>query len=109
MANALGTAYAHARLTVSPNPELKITEAMAFPCETRRNDWWELTNTETDPVNLAGYRWNDRPGNIGRADNYECSDPCPGESVISMEGQTPDAFREWWGLENLPPGLKFIT
>jgi len=107
--NSLGTAYAHARLTVSPNPELRITEAMAFPCETRRSDWWELTNTGAEPVNLAGYRWNDRPGNIGGGPTITNAVILgPGESVILTEGQTPDAFREWWGLENLPPGLQFI-
>jgi hypothetical protein len=108
--NALGTVYAHAWLTLSPKPPLKITEAMPFPCETRRSDWWELTNTGTEPVNLAGYRWNDWPGNIGGGPTITNALILgPGESAILMESPTPDSFREWWGVENLPPGLKFIA
>jgi hypothetical protein len=53
MENALETANAFARLSVRPSPRLEITEVMSQACSPRGFDWWELTNTNAEPVNLS--------------------------------------------------------
>jgi hypothetical protein len=72
-------------------------------------DWFELTNLDTNAVNLLGYRFSDRY-------SFELSFPIttpliiePGESIIFVERLTPEEFIEWWGRERLPPGLKITT
>lgn len=110
VSNAAGTINAYARLTVAAKPKLQITEAMAFACDPIGKDWWELTNTGNEPVNLAGYQWNDYPGNVGGGPTITNAVIIePGESIILMENQTPVSFRQWWGTENLPPKLRFIV
>lgn len=108
--NEHGTAYAYATLTVTPKPALKITETMPYTCPGPNNDWWELTNTNDEPVNLTGYRWNDFPYNVGGGPTLtEAMVIQPGESVILMESQTRQSFLEWWGADNLPPNLQCIV
>jgi len=109
VANSKGTNYAYATLTVKEKPRLKITEAMSDGCLPAGNDWWELTNIGDEPVNLCGYRWDDGPGNIGGGPTITNAVIIqPGESVILLEGTTPEFFIEWWGASNLPPGLQII-
>jgi hypothetical protein len=73
------------------------------------HDWWELTNVGTEPVNIAGYRWDDAPGEIGGGPTITNAVIVqPGESIIFLESQTPESFRAWWGEQNLPKNLKFI-
>jgi hypothetical protein len=109
MTNPLGTNYAYAWLTVKPPPRLRITEAMSQACSLDSPDWWELTNTGDEPVNLYGYRWDDWPGNIGGGPTITNTIILqPGESVILLEGGTPEDFIRWWGADNLPPNLQFI-
>jgi hypothetical protein len=111
--NLLGTNHAFARLIVqaeSDRPRLKITEAMSASCFVAE-DWWELTNVGEKPANLYGYRWDENPGVIGGGptitDNITIQ---PGESIIFLEGHTPEFFiHHWWGASNLPPGLQIIT
>ena len=82
---------------------------MSLACDLDRFDWWELTNTGEEPVNLYGYRWDDWPSTIGGGPTITNTVILqPGESVILMEGATPDDFIRWWGAENLPPNLQFI-
>jgi hypothetical protein len=108
--NIHGKIYAYARLTLAPKPQLRITEAMPLPCELTRHDWWELTNIGPEPVNLAGYRWDDGPGVIGSGPTITNAVIIqPGESIIFLESQTPESFRSWWGEENLPKNLRFIV
>jgi hypothetical protein len=99
-----------ATLTVKKDkPKLKITEVMA---DSRfvYQDWWELTNVGDEAVDLYGFRWDDRPGNLGGGPTVNTSVIVqPGESVIILEGLTPEFFiSEWWGAHNLPPGLQFV-
>jgi hypothetical protein len=108
--NKWGVTNAYAAVTVKPNPRLKITEAMSFPRGLQHWDWWELTNLEDQPLNLYGFRWDDTPGNIGGGPTITNDITIqPGESVIVMEGQTAPAFLRWWGPDNLPSNLQFIT
>ena len=62
-------------------------------------DWWELTNTGPDSVNLLGYSWDDnheRPGQ-NMFGNVSIS---PGESIIILndQGANVPAWRQNWRL-----------
>ncbi len=113
IANALCSADASARLNVVPVPSLIVTEAMTFPTNRtalKHDTWWELTNAGTNAVNLLGYRWDDYPPSLERVTTVT-NDLilAPGKSVIFVSTMSPDAFRRWWGEENLPAGLPIIT
>ncbi len=108
--NSLGTTTAVARLIIRPTPRLAITEVMAWACSALNRDWWELTNTNMEPVNLRGYRWDDGTFSIGGGPTIT-NDVIvqPGASVIFLENQTAASFIQWWGALNLPPDLQFVT
>jgi hypothetical protein len=118
--NSNGTTNAFARLTVKPSPRLEITEVMARACpvlDRADRDWWELTNTNAEPVNLCGYRWDDGTATAASSQPSIGGGPTitndviiqPGESVILLESQTVESFVQWWGASNLPPNLRFVT
>jgi hypothetical protein len=108
--NELGADYASGTLTVQPKPQLRITEAMALACHGTAWDWWELTNTGGEPVNVTGYRWNDTPGNVGGGPVITNAAVIrPGESVILLESRTRESFLQWWGPRNLPLNLQCIV
>jgi hypothetical protein len=111
--NTLCMTNISARLTVVPVPNLRITEAMSFPANRfvlGHNTWWELTNADTNAVNLHGYRWDDKvpslEGAVMVTNNIILA---PGKSAIFLSSMTPEAFRRWWGEENLPPDLPIIS
>jgi hypothetical protein len=99
---------------VTRRPLLKITEVMSDPSTNGpfrgHNDWWELTNFDDFTVNLRGYRFDDssatRAFAVTFTNNFSIA---PGESVIFVEGATPDAFRAWWGPVNLPANLQIVS
>jgi hypothetical protein len=118
MENSLGTATSLARLTIKPSPSLEITEVMSQACSALDRDWWELTNTGAEPVNLCGYRWDDDSARhpitleLGIGGGSTITNDVtllPGESVILLESQTAESFVQWWGASNLPPNLRFVT
>ncbi len=113
--NTLCTNTATAHLTVTPKPLLQVTEAMSHPSINTivlgHDDWWELTNFDTNAVNLRGCRFNDLPGpSFGGAfvvaNNVMIQ---PGESIIFARGMSPETFKDWWGEENLPENIQIIT
>ena len=55
--NSLGSTSACARLTVTRQPDLRITEVTGWPMTNAlaREDWFELTNYDTNEVNLLGW------------------------------------------------------
>ena len=111
--NANGMATNSAILTVRTKPDLRITEVMSSAAASPgvpSADWWELTSFETQPVNLAGWRFNDNSG--GLVDPFLIAGPltiAPGESIVFVEELTADEFRNWWGATNLPPGLQVVS
>ena len=110
--NPLCSTNATARLRLVPVPNLIITEAMSSPTNKvvwGHDTWWELTNAGTNAVNLCGYRWDDKPPSLEGA-MVVTNDVIllPGRSAIFVSGMTPDAFRRWWGEENLPEGMPII-
>lgn len=111
--NDQGTASASARLTLVPRPELHITEVMSRAAINEltldRDDWFELTNFDTFPVDLQGYRFRDTPV-------YEVAFVItnaiviqPGESIIFVKSLSRDGFVQWWGADRLPPGVQVVT
>jgi hypothetical protein len=118
--NSNGSTNAFARLTVKLSPQLEITEVMAWACpalDRLDRDWWELTNTNAEPVNLCRYRWDDGTAMGVNSQLAIGGGPTitngviiqPGESVILLESQTAESFVQWWGASNLPPNLRFVT
>lgn len=111
--NSLGSANASAVLAVQRKPSLKITEMFGSASTDTtifgRADWWELTNIDTNIVNLHGYRFDDFPGVLEGAvvvtNNLIIR---PGESVLFIQDMTPEFFVEWWGEENLPEHVQFV-
>jgi len=111
--NDQGTASASARLTIVPRPRLQITEIMTRPGTNElaldQEDWFELTNADTFPVNLQGYRFRD-------TDLYEVAFVItnaiviqPGESIIFVKSLSRDEFVRWWGADRLPPAVQVVT
>jgi hypothetical protein len=111
--NRFGMAVSAANLTVRMRFDLRITEVMPGPALSPglpTADWWELTSFESQPVDMSGWRFNDRVG--GLLDPYTfMSGPIinPGESVVFVEALTAEDFRAWWGENNLPSDLQIIT
>ena len=115
-----------ALLTVAPKPRLVITEMMGGHSTntsvSSHGDWWELTNFDTNAVNLTGYRFDDYPGLLDGAvvitnavvmqpmDIYVTNQVViqPGESILFLSDMTPEAFACWWGEENLPERAQFV-
>ena len=62
ISNSLGVTNASALLTITRRPDLRFTEVMALPVNEKENrhfDWFELTNFDTNTVNLFGWRFSD--------------------------------------------------
>ncbi|HEX7861442.1 MAG TPA: lamin tail domain-containing protein [Verrucomicrobiae bacterium] len=93
-------------------PAVRITEVMSSPSTNTliASDWWELTNFDSEVLELSGWRFNDNTGDA--SDGFIIPDGVtiqPGESIIFVEDLTPDEFRTWWGEANLSPTLQIIT
>ena len=113
--NSAGSTNASATLTVTPKPLLAITEVSSGQATNEagstlgHGDWWELTNLGDFPVDLRGYRFDDSTESLAAA--YTITNEIflqPGESLVLVEGMTDEAFRAWWGPENLPPGQRIL-
>lgn len=112
--NSLCSTQAHARLRIRPRPQLFVTEAMVSPFDgpgvSQHNDWFELTNFGSEPINLKGFRFDDQPGVLASA--VTVTHPvwlAPGQSAIFVSDMHPTAFVQWWGAYNLPPHLPIIS
>ena len=114
--NLAGTTNTAFVLTVTPRPNLAITEVMSSESKGSigstldHSDWWELSNFGNFPVNLQGYRFDDDHDSFSDADTITNNVTiAPGESIVLAEDMTPDQFRTWWGPQNLPANLQIIT
>lgn len=111
--NASGVAISTAALTVRAKPDLRITEVQSSPAPSQNvttADWWELTSFESQPVSLAGWRFNDNAG--GLADAFVLGAGwviAPGESIVLVENLTAAEFRAWWGSNQVPASVRIIT
>jgi hypothetical protein len=109
--NSAGNTNVSATLTVTPKPNLRITEVMTdeAPGGTH-NDWWELSNLGTFPVSLLGFRFDGNPGSL--VDAYTITNNtaiAPNESIVLVEDMTLGEFEAWWGTNQLPSNLQIIT
>ncbi len=112
--NANGSARSVARLAVRERLfDVRITEVMPSQrtgdTNLLKKDWWELTSFDNQPINLAGWRFNDRSGTFSDAFVIPDVTSRPGESIIFVEDLSPDEFQEWWGEQNFAPGTQIIT
>jgi hypothetical protein len=114
--NLVGSTNASLVLTVTPKPNLLITEVMSSEAKGAKGstlatgDWWELSNLGNFPVNLQGYRFDDDHDSFTDAQTITNNVTLiPGESIILVEDMTPGDFRTWWGAQNLPAHLQIIT
>ncbi|HWC61611.1 MAG TPA: immunoglobulin domain-containing protein [Verrucomicrobiae bacterium] len=111
-ANSAGSTNVTVTMTVGQKPRLLITEVMPSGSgETGHADWWELTSFDSRSYNLRGWRWDDSSHSLAPNNAYTFTNDIiihPGESIIFVEGMSPDQFRTWWGT-NLPPNLQIVS
>lgn len=111
--NTNGSATSSAILTVNPKPNLRITEVQSSTAPSPNlpsQDWWEVTSFESQPVSLSGWRFNDSSGDLTDAFTLPADLVInPGETIVFVESLDAAQFRNWWGPDNLRPGLKIVT
>ena len=111
--NTLGKLTNQATLTVTPRPNLVITEVCSAQSTNGNNgghnDWWELSNLDTFAVDLYHYQFDDN--SQLRAAAYTITNHliiAPGESIVFVEGMSPKQFTKWWGAINLKTNLQIV-
>lgn len=116
VSNSAGSTNIAFTLNVTTKPLLVVTEVMSSEATDTNNstldhqDWWELSNLGTFPVNLQGYRFDDNSGSLSFACTItNAATIAPGESIVLVESMSADAFRAWWGLRGLPPNVRIFT
>jgi hypothetical protein len=110
LSNPAGSTNASATLSVTPKPNLVITEVMSSEAtpSTGHADWFELSNFGTFAVDLHGFRMNDAHLLSAAYTITNKTFIKPGESVVFVEGLSAQEFKTWWG-SNLPPNLQIIS
>lgn len=111
--NTLGRLTNQATLTVTPRPNLVITEVHSSPSTNGNagghNDWWELSNLGSFTVDLYHYQFDDssqlRAAAVTFTNHILIA---PGESIVFVESMGPASFRRWWGSVNLKTNLQII-
>ncbi len=115
VSNSAGSTNVSTVLNVTPKPDLVITEVMSGESTNSSNgdvtghgDWFELSNFGNFTVNLYGYRIDDSHNSIAQTASVQDHVFIhPGESVVFVQGMTPDQFRTWWGPQ-LPASVQII-
>jgi hypothetical protein len=107
--NNRGSTNLTATLTVSPWPQLKISEVMADPRFVAGEDWFELTNCGTNSFDLQGCTFSDSTNLTSGFTIRDALSIAPDESVIFVENMDAQQFKNWWGSGNLPPCVQIIT
>ena len=90
--------------------DVRITEVAAWSSGNSPvgADWFELTNTGTSAVSLAGWSMDDSSATPGSAAMAGIASLAAGESAIFIEGDGSQAaaFRTTWFGSNAPAGLQ---
>jgi hypothetical protein len=83
----------------SAGAQLKITEVESAQADGEHEDWWELTNFGSTPLDLMGYKFDDSSASVSTSVTLSTTSLsiAPGESIIFVENLTPELFRAWWG------------
>lgn len=111
ISNAIGVITASARLTVTPRPQLRFTEVMPEPAnleDNRHFGWVELTNYDTNTVNLRGWRFSEEDSLEDALTITNDLILHPGESVVLAERLDQRLFTRWWGA-GLPQVFNIYT
>jgi uncharacterized protein YjiK len=95
-------------------PPVTISEAVSWGNDnaTYKADWFEVTNTGTTPVDLAGWKVDDDSNTIDKAVALTgVGTLAPGESAVFVEGTdaTVAAFRSAWFGARPPADLRIGT
>jgi hypothetical protein len=113
VSNSQGKLTNQATLTVTPRPNLVITEVCSSQSTNGdaggHNDWWELSNLDSFAVDLYHYQFDDTSAQ--RLLGFTVTNHiiiAPGESVVFVEGMSPNSFRKWWGAVNLKTNLQIV-
>ena len=106
MSNYLQAMIGAVLITASAQAQLRITEVEPAQADGLHQDWWELTNLGSTPVDLMGFKFDDSSATIANSVTLSTASLviAPGESMIFVDTLTPDLFRAWWG-----PGLDLNT
>jgi MYXO-CTERM domain-containing protein len=105
--NKIIIASALALLASAASAQLRITEVApqttSGTSSLINGDWWELTNTGTSPINLAGYAWADTEDNGTfpiDINFFPAITINAGESFVILEelASSEAAWRTNWGL-----------
>src|SRR5688572_2676908 len=110
--NSVGSTTASAVLTVTPRPRLVFTEVMVTPAnadENRHFAWVELTNQDTNTVNLLGWRFAEEYSFLRAHTITSNLTLRPSESVVLAERLDERRFAAWWGRAGLPEMFKLYT
>lgn len=110
--NDQGNISTSAVLTIGGAAALRVTEIMAQagPGNANSADWWELSSFDTQPVSLAGWKFNDDGGGLATAFTLPAGlSIAPGESIIFVEELTAAQFRAWWGEAAIPSSVQIVT
>lgn len=112
ISNALGSTNVSALLTVTRRPDLRFSEVMALPANEEQNrhfDWFEVTNFDTNAVDLLGWRFSDHTAFARVFTITNALTLQPGESALFAERLDARLFAAWWGADSLPEDLKLVT
>lgn len=113
--NPAGSVIATTQIAADPGAtpvHLTVTEILSSsvhgPDNEINGDWWELTNTDSAPLDLTGFSWDDSRDLPGQA-VFPPLVLAAGESIVILdEDDDSEAarFREAWGL---PAGARILT
>ena len=112
ISNVVGSTRAAATLAVSHWPDLRFTEVMAVPAKAEQNrqfGWVELTNFDTNTIDLSGWRFAEEDSFVRAVTITNSLQLRPHESLVIAERLDERRFAEWWGARALPEDFKLHT
>ena len=91
--------------------QVKITEVSAWGSGNApyATDWFELTNTGSAAVSIAGWQMDDSSNGTGKVAMVGISSIAAGESVIFTENAAKASFLSTWFGNNAPANLQIGT
>ncbi|MDG2399229.1 MAG: lamin tail domain-containing protein [Akkermansiaceae bacterium] len=96
-------------LALPLSAQLRITEVMSNSnhSDTAANgDWFEITNTGSIAVNIAGYSFDDDDRRAGASGSFPAYVLQPGISMMVLNDASDATFRSLW---NLDPSIRVIA
>lgn len=112
--NEAGTVMAQVVVPPDPNAppvSLAVTEIMsnsAHTTNTVNGDWWELTNTGNNAVELAGFSWDDNHL-VPNAHVFPVFSLAAGETIVILNEDDQDEVESFRAAWNVPESVRFLT